>query len=279
MPATRSLLFAPANRPDLYPKLDSSGADIACLDLEDAVPPSDKEDARAMALPWIAAAASGPRRALRLNPLSTRAGLSDLHAVSGAAHDDALIVLPKVDDPAEMRLAAAAFAETGKATRLVALIESLRGLQQVDDIASASDRTEFLLFGAVDLTAELGADLAHEPLLYARSRIVLAARSAGIGAMDVPCLDFRNRDAVEKEAHAARRLGFSGKAAIHPSNLETINAAFTPGEAEIARARTVIAAYEASDTGLVVIDGKLIEKPVIRSMARILEAARAAGVA
>lgn len=279
MPAARSFLFAPANRPDLYPKLDASPADIVCLDLEDAVPPADKPTARASALPWIAEPPDGPRRALRLNPLSTRAGLIDLYEASAVAHDKALLVLPKVDDPAELRLAAAALTETGSGAGLVALIESARGLQQVDAIAAASERTAFLLFGAVDLSAELGAEIAPEPLLHARSRVVLAARAAGIAAMDVPCLDFRNLDLVEAEARAAKSLGFSGKAAIHPGNIGPINGVFTPGEAEIARARQVIEAFEASDTGLVVIDGKLIEKPVIRAMERVMDAARAAGVA
>lgn len=279
MSVARSFLFAPASRIELADKLDASGADIICFDLEDAVPPDAKDDARAAALPWFAAPATGPRRALRINPLTTRQGLADLHAASAAAHDDALLVLPKVETAAELRIADAALTEAGSAAGLVALVESAAGLIAAEAIAQATPRLDSLFFGAVDFAAETGAEIAPEPLLYARSRLVVAARAAGVKVLDVPCIDFRNADTVAAEARAARAMGFTGKASIHPSNVAIINEAFTPSEAEIARARAVIEAYEASPSGLAVLDGKLVEKPVVRAMQQVMEAARAAGLA
>lgn len=276
MMLARSFLFGPASRVELHEKVLASGADIVCLDLEDAVPPDEKDNARALALAWIGKAdARGPLRAVRINPLSTRFGLADLLAFSAAAPDRSAIVLPKVDDAAELRLADAALRETGSKAGLIALIESAAGLKNAYEIAEATPRLTHLLFGAVDLSAELGARIAPESLLYARARVVHAARAAGIEALDVPSLDFRNLPVVTEEARAARDLGFSGKAAIHPSNVATINGVFSPSEDEVARAKKIVAAYEASATGLAVLDGKLIERPVVRAMQKVLEIDRA----
>ena len=121
--------------------------------------------------------------------------------------------------------------------------------------------------------------IAREPLLYARARTVHAARGAGIPLLDVPSLDFRNPETVTAEARAAKAMGFSGKAAIHPSNVAVINEVFSPTAAEVEHARRIISAYENSPDGLAVVDGKLVERPVIRAMQAVLEAAQAAGSA
>ncbi|NNE22071.1 MAG: CoA ester lyase, partial [Rhizobiales bacterium] len=140
----------------------------------------------------------------------------------------------------------------------------------VYDISRASARIEALFFGGVDMAAELRCQNAWQPLLYARSRVVHAAAGAGLDVIDVPFLDLQDPDGMEREAILARDLGFSGKGSIHPKQIPALNAVFTPDEATIARAKRVIEAFEEADTGLVVIDGKLIEKPVLRDMHRIL---------
>ena len=276
MPARRSLLFVPGARPDRFEKALAAGADMVCVDLEDAVAPDLKDDARAAAVAWLAAGGEGPARVVRINALKTRAGLRDLTAIAEACPASGTVFLPKVDGPEELRIADAILTEAGSGARLAALIESVDGLEQVQAIAAATPRLEFLLFGAVDLSAELGCEIADRPLLYARSRVVHAARRAGVALFDVPCLDVKNNDAVTEESRAAKALGFSGKAALHPVNIPAIHAVFSPTEAEIAHARAVLAAFEASATGLVVLDGKLIEKPVVRKMAEIVAAADAA---
>lgn len=278
MPAPRrSLLFAPATRPETFAKALATGADLVCVDLEDAVAPPLKAEARPAGVEWLAAG-PGPahRRALRLNGLKTRAGLADLLALAEAAPAGGLVLLPKVDDPAEIAQADAILSEAGAGCELAALIESVDGLEHAQAIAAAAPRLTLLLFGAVDLTAELGCEIAPAPLAYARSRCVHAARRAGLAILDVPSLNFRDLDAVREETEAAKAFGFHGKACIHPSNVAVINDVFTPTPEEVAEAREIVALFEASETGLVVRDGKLIEAPVIRAMQARLAAAAAA---
>ena len=123
------------------------------------------------------------------------------------------------------------------------------------------------------MAAELRCPNAWEPLLYARSRVVHAAASAGIDAIDVPYLDLEDPDGMAREATLARELGFSGKGSIHPKQIPILNDVFTPSESEISHARRILDAFAEADTGLVVVDGKLIEKPVLRDMQRILSIA------
>lgn len=280
MSARRSLLFVPGARPDRFDKALASGADMVCVDLEDAVPPDGKDAAREAALGWLIEqdAGTAPERVVRINGLKTVAGLRDLSRAAELSPQAGLIFLPKVDGPEELKIADAILTEAGSSAGLIALIESVDGLENVQAIASATSRLEMLLFGAVDLSAELGCDLEHEPLLYARSRIVHAARRAGIGVLDVPSLAVRDNSVVRIEAEAAKSIGFSGKAAIHPANVDAINTVFSPTEQELRKAREIMEVFAASPTGLVVIDGKLIEKPVVRKMEQIVAAAKAAGM-
>lgn len=271
----RSLLFTPATRPTAFDKALASGTDCVCIDLEDAVPPDAKESARAQAIGFLNGDA---RRAVRINGLRTGFGLADLSALAAAAPTGGMILLPKVEAAAEVAIADAILSECGSGATLGALIESALGLEAVFEIARATPRLEMLVFGGVDLRADMGLGSGDGPLAYARARVVHGAAVAGLHVLDVPELAFRDLDAVSLRAEAARDLGFTGKAAIHPSNVAPIQTAFTPSAEEIAEARDVMAAHAASETGLVVRNGKLIEAPVIRAMEARLAIARAAGV-
>ncbi len=275
----RSLLFTPANRPRAFDKALASGADIVCLDLEDAVPPDQKAASRDQAVSFLNE--TGPQdvcRAVRINALGSQAGLEDLLALAKTAPKDGMVMLPKVADAAELRLADSVLSEAGGAVELAALIETLDGLEAVSEIAGATDRLKLMVFGAVDFSAELGTPNAEAPLSYARSRIVHAAKRAGLDVMDVPELNFREIDRIEKSAQRACDCGFTGKAAIHPAGISTINAVFTPGHDEIEHAQRVIAAFNASPNGLAVLDGQLIEAPVIKAMQRRLAIAQVCGL-
>ena len=161
-------------------------------------------------------------------------------------------------------------AERGHDTRLHIIIETNAALEAAHDIAKASPRIDALFFGGVDMAAELRCKNGWEPLLYARSRVVHAAATAGIDVIDVPYLDLQDLDGMRQEAMLAKALGFSGKGSIHPKQIPVINEVFTPDQATIAHAQRVIQAFAEADTGLVVLDGKLIERPVLREMRRIL---------
>ena len=275
----RSLLFTPANRPSTFDKALASGADIVCLDLEDAVPPHQKEQSRDQAIAFLSE--TGPRgvsRAVRINALASQPGLADLVAVAKAAPKDGMILLPKVADAFELRLAGSILSEAGSAVELAALIETLDGLENVSAIASAGYRLKLMVFGAVDFSAELGTPNADAPLSYARGKVVHAAKRAGIDVMDTPELNFRDLDVIKESSKRACDHGFTGKAAIHPAGIETINTAFTPSADEIEHARRVIAAFETAPNGLAVLDGQLVELPVIRAMQRKLAIAEVCGL-
>ncbi|MFT7214463.1 MAG: (S)-citramalyl-CoA lyase [Granulosicoccus sp.] len=155
-------------------------------------------------------------------------------------------------------------------TRLHVIIETNRALEAAFEIAQCSSRIDALFFGGVDMAAELRCQNAWEPLLYARSRVVHAAANAGLDVIDVPYLDLEDPQGMVEEAKKAKALGFSGKGSVHPKQVAALNEVFTPSDSEIERARRVTKTFEEADTGLVVIDGKLIEKPVLRDMYRIL---------
>jgi len=180
------------------------------------------------------------------------------------------LMLPKVRTADEVAWLDDLLTERGHATRLHIIIETNAGLEAVHDIARASSRIDALFFGGVDMAAELRCQNAWEPLLYARSRVVHAAASIGVDAIDVPFLDLDDPEGMEREARLARDLGFSGKGSIHPKQIGILNRVFTPAPERVAYAKRVIAAFEEADTGLVVVDGKLIEKPVLREMHRVL---------
>ena len=272
----RSLLFVPGLRPELVVKADAAGPDIVCVDLEDAVAPDRKAQARAATL---AALDAGPalraELVVRINGLATAAGLEDLTALLRLGRLPAGIMIPKTRAAAELRVLDELFSAAPRceALRFHVIIETNDGLAEALDIARASRRVATLLFGGVDMSADLRCVNAWEPLLYARARVVHAAAAAGVDALDVPCLDLDDEAGLAREAAAAAALGFGGKAAIHPRQIAAIHAAFTPSPAQIERARRVVAAYEASDSGLVVLDGKLVELPVVRAMYRMLAGA------
>lgn len=269
MKARRSLLFAPGNRVEVHAKAIASRADMVCLDLEDAVPPAAKAEARALAVAFLCGT-GGPERVVRINTLRSAEGLRDMSAILDAAPATGIVFLPKVKEAGEVRLVHDLLAESAPGLAIGILIETAEGLENAAAILTASNRIAFAMFGAVDLAADLGVPVAHEPLLYARSRLVHAAAIAGIDVIDVPCLSFRDDAAISREAEAAKTLGFTGKAALHPAGIAPIHTVFAPSPEEIARAEIIVAAYNASPSGLAVIDGKLVEKPVIRAMERIL---------
>jgi (S)-citramalyl-CoA lyase len=271
----RSFIFTPGLKPAMYPKALASGADIVCVELEDGIAPKDKDAARANALALFAEpqADDGVERVVRINCLHEAFGLADVTAVLQTETPPPALMLPKVKTPEEIVWLDDLLSERGHDTRLHVIIETNAGLEAVQDIARASSRIDALFFGGVDMAAELRCRNAWEPLLYARSRIVHAAASVGLDVLDVPWLDLDDPEGMKEEAARSRDLGFSGKGSVHPKQISILNDVFTPDEAAVAHARRIIEAFREADTGLVVVDGKLIEKPVLREMHRILSIA------
>ena len=268
----RSFIFAPGLRPDMFPKALASGADIVCIELEDGIAPKDKLIARQRALVLFEhpQADDGVERIVRINSMRERFGIEDVGAILATQTPPPALMMPKVRTPDEVKQLDGLLTEAGHDTALHVIIETNEGLEAAYEIAHCSKRIAALFFGGVDMAAELRCKNAWEPLLYARSRVVHAAASAGLDVIDVPYLDLDDTTGMRVEAQQARELGFAGKGAVHPKQIAVLNEVFTPSEDQIDRARRIIDEFEAADTGLVVIDGKLIEKPVLREMYRIV---------
>jgi len=275
----RSLLFVPALRPDRYAKALQAGADIVCVDMEDAVALDRKDEGRRLALPLFAQDANvQAERMVRINPLSTLHGLKDLQAILECPAPPPSIMIPKVRSAEEIQLIDTLLSTTPtRRIRFCVIIETNQALERAHEIARASDRIDSMILGAVDMSADLRCEKSWEPLLYTRSRLVHAAASAGIDLLDVPFLNLDDPEGLRREASACARLGFTGKASIHPNQLPIIHDAFTPTPEQIAKARRVVAAFEQNKTGLVVLDGELIELPVVRSMYRVIAIAERVG--
>ena len=268
----RSFIFTPGLKPEMYPKALKSGTDMVCVELEDGIAPHDKETARNLALKLFQDKQEndGVERILRINCLREKFGIEDVQAILSTNNPPPALMIPKVKTSQEVKLLDDLLTEKGHNCRLHIIIETNEGLENAFDIANCSQRIDALFFGGVDMSAELRCENKWEPLLYARSRIVHAAASAGIDAIDVPYLDLDDLDGMKEEAIKVKELGFSGKGSIHPKQISVLNNVFTPSIEVIERAKKITSIFEEANTGLVVIDGKLIEKPVLREMYRIL---------
>lgn len=271
------MLFVSGEKPERYQKALYAGADLVCIDLEDAVHPQRKAQARQDVLAFAARRRPGPARlAVRLNALRTREGLDDMHAlVQSGVRLDAL-VLPKTEQPNDLALVQSwAGAQFGS---LIALVETPLGVENAAAIAGAVSRgapgLAALMLGGADLSSELGAAFDWDGLLSARGRLVNAARSAGLQCWDVPHLDLGRLDALEEETRRVLRLGFTCKSAIHPSQVAPIHRAFAPAEDEARWARSLLAALAAHQgAGAFLFEGRMVDAPVLARARRIVQLA------
>jgi (S)-citramalyl-CoA lyase len=265
--AVRSALFVPADRPDRFAKAFAAGADAVIVDLEDAVAIPAKDAGRKAALD-LASVGDNRFWVLRMNHLGTAAGLADLLALCAASTLPPAVMLPKVESVAEVEIASHHLSASGAEVAVVALIETVAGLDAAPAIAR-HPAVHALALGGADLAAELGCDMAWEPLLHARSRLVQAAAGA-LPVWDVPFLDIADDAGLRREAESVRALGYSAKMAIHPAQVAGINAAFRPGAAQLDRARRIVAAFEVARGGVVVVDGRMVDAPVVATARRTL---------
>lgn len=291
----RSELFVPASRWAMIEKAARSAADAVCIDLEDAVTPADKDTARANVARAFRELDFGPRlRSFRINGLDTPFAYRDLIEVIETAgeHVD-LVMVPKVSSPEDIafvdRLLTQIELARGLSRRIgiEAQIETARGFLYIREIAAASPRLETLIYGPGDYAAGLRAPLANvgerdeydaaypghrwHAIMHA---IVAAARANGLRCLDGPFAGLQAPEELERASRAARSLGFDGKQAIHPGQLEVINRVFAPSAAEVARAEAVLRAYAqavAQGRGVVSLDGKMIDAVNIRMAQVIVE--------
>ena len=280
MTASRSFLFVPATSDRKIDKAFASPADAVIVDFEDAVAVSEKPAARAV----LAAIVSVPRRLpcwVRINAMTT--GFCHRDVIAATTSGVAGIILPKVESAADLRaidwLMSQVEAEAGLADRslgLMGIVETARGLVHVDAIAEASPRLRRLMYGAVDLAADMAIEIddAGGASAQARFAIARASRAAGILApLDTAFTDIPNLDELRATSRRARALGYSGKTCIHPSQIAVVNEVFTASAAERAWAERVVAEFaEAEARGLAAfkLDGEMIDYPVVERARRLL---------
>jgi (S)-citramalyl-CoA lyase len=269
--ACRSFLLTPGSRPELFPSARTGDAII--VDLESTVAPGDKGRAREAALQFLREApAPGFVRILRINSPRSVLGLRDLLALHEADAVPDAVIMPKCESADEIRLVADVLDGALSAIGIIPMVELAKAVFVAELIANAHERVCGLFLGGGDLAADLGAEGSWENLLFARSQIVAAAATTGIAAIDVPY--FKADDAgLRQEAAASRKLGMTGKAALHAEKLAAINAIFTPSPDAVTHARSIMAARAAAGTGIPALKGRVIEPAMIREAERVVEIA------
>lgn len=268
------MLFVSGEKAERFGKAFAAGADLVCIDLEDAVQPARKAEARAQVLAWFAANPSAAcRRALRVNGLRTIEGLRDLVALAESGVQLDTLLLPKTEAAADIATVQAVVgAQVGG---IVALLETPAGIEDAAAIARAP--LAALMLGGADLSAELGAAFDARGLAYARGRLVNAAKAAGRQAWDVPNVDLGNAAALAEETRAVIAMGFDCKTAIHPQQITTIHAAFSPTPTELDWAQSLLAAIppgtDGINVGAFLFNGRMVDAPLLKKARRIAERA------
>lgn len=274
----RSVLFAPAVRRDFVARLAERGSDAVVIDCEDATPANAKADGRALARELAPALArAGCHVMIRVNPVTSEWFADDVRA--GLVHELAAVVVPKVEtlaglDDVGRALDAAGFAEL----RILAGIETARGVVDARPLLAHS-RVAAAYFGAEDFVADMGGvrTQSNVEVAYARCRVALAGRLAGVPTLDQVVTELRDHARFTAEAADARAMGYAGKLCIHPDQVALANAAFSPTSDEVARAERLLAAYDrASRAGVAAIDfeGQMVDEPCAAQARRIIVSAR-----
>ncbi|MCB1477219.1 MAG: CoA ester lyase [Rhodobiaceae bacterium] len=265
MQTPRSLLFVPGDRPDRFDKAVESGAGLVVLDLEDAVKPEAKDVARRYVGEWLE---SGGRAAIRVNGIVSPWHDDDMDLVYSPGAT--AIMLPKAENPSAIESLAATLP---KGLSIIALIETALGVWNAAEIATIAQVSR-LAFGSVDFCLDSGTGDSREALLYARSRLVLASAMARIAPpVDGVTIRPDDVDQLDSDIAHAHSLGFGGKLCIHPEQVDRVNAGFNPTAESLDWARRVVDAARGQSAGAIMLDGELIDRPVIERARRLLDQA------
>ena len=286
MDLMRSLIFVPGNRPNMLERALSFDADIVMVDLEDSVPPAEKVNARDSAQEWVPKLHRNGRRVMvRVNSLDT--GLTGAEVAAVVGPDLYGLSIGKTESVWDIRetdriiaaVESSAGLDSGK-IKLIPWIENARAVMAAQEIAAASPRIVAIAFGAEDYTNDMGirrTDTGQE-VYFPRSTVPVAARAAGVAALDSPFVLFRDPSGLRQDSEVSRQMGYTGKFAIHPSQLEIINETFGPSPEEVDYACRVVEVWsgaEAEGRGSVDLEGRMIDVPVLKRAQNLLSLAEA----
>ena len=285
----RTMLYVPGNNPGMIRDVHIYGSDSIMLDLEDSVSLKEKDAARMLVYSSLKTFDYGSAEVIvRVNGLNTPFGREDFEAIVRAKPD--AIRLPKTETPDDVKEAAELIsqieAQIGMepgTVKMMAAIESARGVMNAYSIASASERLIGIALGAEDFVTDLKTSRSADgiELLTARSLILYAARAAGIDAIDTVFSDVNDEEGFAREVRLIKQLGFDGKSIINPRQIQIVHEIFTPSETEIKKAIRIIDAIreaEEKGSGVISLDGKMIDKPIVERAHRVLDLAEAAKV-
>ncbi len=282
----RSFIFVPGNRENMLERAKSFKADVIMVDLEDSVPSGEKAAARDMAKEWVPILRrEGQRVMVRVNSLDTGLTLSELEVI--VSPDLYGISLGKVESTWNIKdvdrmlsaIEPLAGVERGS-TKISAWVETASALIDARDIAIASPRVIALSFGAEDFTNDMGIERSDtgEEIQVPRSLVPVAARAANVASLDSPFVLFQDPDALRADAQRARLMGYTGKHAIHPDQLDIINGVFSPSTDEVAYARKIMEAWDEAEVagrGSLAMDGRMVDVPVMKRAQNLLSFADA----
>jgi citrate lyase subunit beta-like protein len=289
MHSRRALLYMPGDDRHKIEKAATLGVDCICMDMEDGVAMNQKAEARATIARALQELDFGASEKLaRINAVGSGMESDDIHAVLPDRPDG--IVIPKMEELSQIQWASdiieAAELKNGwpvGSIRILVDVETAKGILNLKEIAS-HPRLDALIFGGEDYAASVGATRTKDALelLYAREATVAAAAAYGLQAIDIVAIDFKDLEALRIESEFGAQLGFTGKQIIHPAQAEPVQKAFTPSDAAITHARRIVETFEASQAkgaGAYALDGKMIDRPLLKNAQKVLDRARAAGKA
>ncbi|MFE5773174.1 HpcH/HpaI aldolase/citrate lyase family protein [Streptomyces sp. NPDC056485] len=268
----RAWIITPGLRTDRFEAARTSGASVAVVDIEDSVALPDKQTARTASEAFFTLPDPPCTLGIRMNSLTTLDGIKDLAALAAYTARPDLLVVPKVESPRDIELVAAALDADGYTPDIWALIESPRAFDHLPEIMRAP-RLGGVIFGSADYAASVRCGLGWEALHYARSALINAATAADIPAIDAPTWELDDPDTLRRDAERAKELGFHGKGCVHPRHVKVIDDVFTPTAHEIAQARAIVAAADASGGTVTTVDGHMRGTPFFnRARALVAEA-------
>ena len=254
-------LFIPANKLDWIAKTFDKGADSIILDLEDSVSENEKVKVREELYLYLKENSFEGDLIVRVNPITDKTGQDDIKTLTQSSLPISAFMLPKVEE--------SSYISALPDVNIIALLETPLSIKNISEIA-AEQKVKGLALGGADLSASLSSSMDWDSLLYARSRVVLEAAINNLFSIDSPFMGIEHLDALEKESQKSKALGFNGKAAIHPDQLEIIKNSFLPNDAEISEAKEIIRAFNQSSSAVIAHEGRMIDQPIILSMEKRL---------
>lgn len=285
----RTMMYVPGNNPGLLKDAHIYGADALMFDLEDSVSLQEKDTARFLVFnALLSIDYEGTETVVRVNSLETPYGRDDFEAIVRAKPD--MIRLPKIEGAEEVKEADLLIGEIERKAgielgtiKLMAALESARGIVNAYDIATASPRLAALALGAEDFVADIKTSRSSEgfELLFARSQVLIAARAARLFALDTVFSDLKDEAAFAREVEYIKQLGFDGKSVLHPRQVETVHRIYTPTRTEIEQARRIITVMQEAEqkgAGVISLDQQMIDKPIVERAQRVLALAEATGM-